>query len=91
MKRNNTIYRFAGTLLLAGAVLVGCSKATDTLKPQSVQKAESEKAGEESQVTTETPAAEGAFTLTVSADMLATKALTDLGQTLGSSWERETA
>ena len=88
MKRNNTIYRFAGTLLLAGAVLVGCSKATDTLKPQSVQKAESEKAGEESQVTTETPAAEGAFTLTVSADMLATKALTDLGQTLGSSWEK---
>ena len=88
MKRNNTIYRFAGTLLLAGAVLVGCSKATDTLKPQSVQKAESEKAGEESQVTTETPAAEGAFTLTVSADILATKALTDLGQTLGSSWEK---
>lgn len=88
MKRNNTIYRFAGTLLLAGAVLVGCSKATDTLKLQSVQKAESEKAGEESQVTTETPAAEGAFTLTVSADMLATKALTDLGQTLGSSWEK---
>ena len=72
-----------GSLLLAGAIFAGCSKATNTLTPQSIQ----DKPNVEQQ-TPENPAADGAFTLTVSADMLATKALTDLGETLGSSWEK---
>ena len=43
--------KYFGTLLFAGALLAGCSKATDTL-PQTVQdKPEAEKTAEESQVT----------------------------------------
>ena len=72
---------------MAGAILVGCSKATDTLKPQNVQKPEAEKTAEESQVT-ETPEGPNAFILKIEAESVATKALTDLGQTLSSSWEK---
>ncbi len=80
-------YRYFGSLLMAGALLVGCSKATDTLKPQNVQKPEAEKTAEESQVT-ETPEGPNAFILKIEAENAATKALTDLGQTLSSSWEK---
>jgi hypothetical protein len=76
-----------GTLLFAGAILVGCSKATDSLKPQTAQKQETEKATEESQVT-ETPQGPNAFILKIEAENAATKALTDLGQTLGSEWKQ---
>lgn len=80
-------YKYFGSLLLAGAILAGCSKATDTLTPQSVQKQEAEKAAGESE-NTQTPEAANTFTLSVDASMLATKALTDLGQTLGSEWKQ---
>ena len=64
MKTINT-YILAGTLLLAGAVLAGCSKATDSLKPEAAQTSNE-------------------FTLKVSS--INTKALADLGETLGSEW-----
>lgn len=80
-------YRYFGALLFAGAILAGCSKATDTLKPQDVQKPEAEKTAEESQVT-ETPEGPNAFILKIEAENAATKALTDLGQTLGSEWKQ---
>ena len=80
-------YRYFGSLLMAGALLAGCSKATDTLKPQDVQKPEAEKTAEESQVT-ETPEGPNAFILKIEAENAATKALTDLGQTLGSEWKQ---
>lgn len=64
MKTINT-YILAGTLLLAGAFLAGCSKATDSLKPEAAQ------------ISNE-------FTLKVSS--INTKALADLGETLGSEW-----
>ena len=80
--------KYFGTLLFAGAILVGCSKATDSLKPQTVQeKPEAENTAEESQVT-ETPEGPNAFILKIEAENAATKALTDLGQTLGSEWKQ---
>lgn len=80
--------KYFGTLLFAGAILVGCSKATDSLKPQTVQeKQEAENTAEESQVT-ETPEGPNAFILKIEAENAATKALTDLGQTLGSEWKQ---
>ncbi|MBR5432356.1 MAG: hypothetical protein IK119_08280 [Bacteroidales bacterium] len=80
--------KYFGTLLFAGAILVGCSKATDSLKPQTVQeKLEAENTAEESQVT-ETPEGPNAFILKIEAENAATKALTDLGQTLGSEWKQ---
>jgi hypothetical protein len=80
-------YNLLGCLLLAGTILAGCSKATDSLKPQTVQKLEGEKAAEESQ-TTETPEGPNAFILKIEAENVATKALTDMGQTLGSEWRQ---
>ena len=73
-------YNLLGCLLLAGTILAGCSKATDSLKPQTVQKLETEKATE----------AQGpdAFILKIEAENVATKALTDMGQTLGSEWRQ---
>ena len=80
--------KYLGTLLFAGAILVGCSKATDSLKPQTVQeKPEAENIAEESQVT-ETPEGPNAFILKIEAENASTKALTDLGQTLGSEWKQ---
>lgn len=80
--------KYFGALLFAGAILVGCSKATDSLKPQTVQeKPEAENTAEESQVT-ETPEGPNAFILKIEAENAATKALTDLGQTLGSEWKQ---
>ena len=67
------MFRFLGALFLAGAILVGCSKATDSLKPQTVQEQEPE---------------EAAFTLVVDARGVATKALLDNGETLGSEWRQ---
>jgi len=64
MKTINT-YILAGTLLLAGAFLAGCSKATDSLKPEAAQTSNE-------------------FTLKVRS--INTKALADLGETLGSEW-----
>lgn len=81
------IYNLFGYLLLAGTILAGCSKASDSLKPQTVQKQETEKATEGSQVT-ETPQGPNAFILKIEAENAATKALTDLGETLGSEWKQ---
>lgn len=63
--------------LMAGLVLAGCSKATDTLTPQRIQEPESQQ---------QTPDAPDTFTLKV--ETVATKALTDNGQTLGSEWKQ---
>lgn len=73
-------YNLFGYLLLAGAILAGCSKASDSLKPQTAQKQETEKATE----------AQGlnAFILKIEAENAATKALTDMGETLGSEWRQ---
>ena len=71
--RSFYMFRFLGALFLAGAILVGCSKATDSLKPQTVQEQEPE---------------EAAFTLVVDARGVATKALLDNGETLGSEWRQ---
>ena len=78
-------YNLFGYLLLAGAILAGCSKASDSLNPQTAQKQENEKAAEGSQVT-ETPLGPNAFILKIEAENAATKALADLGETLGSEW-----
>ena len=80
-------YNLFGYLLLAGAILAGCSKASDSLNPQTAQKQENEKATEGSQVT-ETPQGPNAFILKIEAENAATKALTDLGQTIGSEWRQ---
>ena len=80
-------YNLFGYLLLAGTILAGCSKASDSLKPQTAQEQETEKATEGSQVT-ETPEGPNAFILKIEAENAATKALTDLGQTLGSEWKQ---
>lgn len=79
MKTINT-YILAGTLLLAGAFLAGCSKATDSLKPEAAQKPEAE----EESLTPEVPQGPNEFILKVSS--INTKALADLGETLGSEW-----
>lgn len=73
-------YNLFGYLFLAGAILAGCSKASDSLKPQTAQKQETEKATE----------AQGpnAFILKIEAENVATKALTDMGETLGSEWRQ---
>lgn len=73
-------YNLFGYLLLAGTILAGCSKASDSLKPQTAQKQETEKATE----------AQGlnAFILKIEAENAATKALTDMGETLGSEWRQ---
>jgi hypothetical protein len=79
MKTINT-YILAGTLLLAGAFLAGCSKATDSLQPEAAQKPEAE----EEILTPEVPQGPNEFILKVSS--INTKALADLGETLGSEW-----
>ena len=79
MKTINT-YILAGTLLLAGAFLAGCSKATDSLQPEAAQKPEAE----EESLTPEVPQGPNEFILKVSS--INTKALADLGETLGSEW-----
>ena len=79
MKTINT-YILAGTLLLAGAFLAGCSKATDSLQPEAAQKPEAE----EEILTPEAPQGPNEFILKVSS--INTKALADLGETLGSEW-----
>ena len=73
-------YNLFGYLLLAGSILAGCSKASDSLKPQTALKQETEKATE----------AQGpnAFILKIEAENVATKALTDMGETLGSEWRQ---
>ena len=80
MKTINT-YILAGTLLLAGAVLAGCSKATDSLKPEAAQKPEAE----EEILNPEVPQGPNEFILKVRSS-IDTKALADLGETLGSEW-----
>ena len=80
MKTINT-YILAGTLLLAGAFLAGCSKATDSLQPEAAQKPEAE----EEILTPEVPQGPNEFILKVRSS-IDTKALADLGETLGSEW-----
>ena len=80
MKTINT-YILAGTLLLAGAFLTGCSKATDSLQPEAAQKPEAE----EEILTPKVPQGPNEFILKVRSS-IDTKALTDLGETLGSEW-----
>ena len=67
--------------LMAGLVLAGCSKATDTLTPQRIQEPESQQ-----QQAPDAPDTPDTFTLKV--ETVATKALIDNGQTLGSEWKQ---
>ena len=70
--------------LMAGLVLAGCSKATDTLTPQRIQEPESQQ--QQAPDVPDAPDAPDTFTLKV--ETVATKALIDNGQTLGSEWKQ---